>query len=175
MRSRRSFLIESVSAAALTSWRAAAADAPPSRAPEHQPAATASETRRYRDAATENIVLRLSEPTYQSRLLPANARPFLQRGNGLMYVSDRGGSWQVYRLETRAGESKQMTTAAQLNTNAIALSPDERALYFIDGETLRQRLLTGSQEHTVEQRPSGWENTRSLTVSDDGGSLAIVD
>lgn len=182
MRSRRSFLngALAVAAAALPvsgQARPGTAATPPAANPEHAPTPLSSETRRFRDAATENVVLRLTEPAYQSRLLSVNARPFLQRGNAMLYASDRTGTWQAYRLDTRSGQSRPVTQAAALIPSSLALSPDERTLYYIDGESVRQRPVGSgaSRERTIEQLASGWTFGETLIVNDDNSSLAIVD
>lgn len=134
-----------------------------------------SEVRRYSDGATENTVLRLTDPAYSSHLPPVTARPFLQRGGSLLYVSDRGGVWQAYRMDVRSGQSRQITKADSLRPDSIAVSPDERSAFYVDGESLRQVTFVTQRERIVDRREAGWNFGGSITVSDDGASVVLVE
>ena len=134
-----------------------------------------SDSKRFLDAATENAFIRLTDPGYSSYLPPASARPFLQRGNSLLYASDRGGSWQAYRMDVKSGQSRQLSRCEALIPEALALSPDERTLYVVDGEELKQVPLGSQRERTMDRRDASWKFGGALAVSEDGSGVAIVD
>jgi oligogalacturonide lyase len=97
---------------------------------------------RYADPATEFEVLRLTSPSYTSRL-PQGAA--LRRDNALCFASDREGAMQVWRLELANGKSRPLTSAAALDPATLALAADGRGLAYFDGPRLRQHLFSRSR------------------------------
>lgn len=134
-----------------------------------------SDSKRFLDAATENPFIRLTDPAYSSHLPPSSARPFLQRGNALLYTSDRGGSWQAYRMDLKSGQSRQLSKCEALNPEGVALSPDERTLYLIDGDELKQITVGSQRERVMDRREAAWKFGDTLAVSEDGSGVALVD
>ncbi len=120
-----------------------------------------SEQRRYADPATELEVLRLTDPEH-SAFLPRHGAS--RRGNFLLYASDRGGSWQAYRMDLKSGESRLVTEAAELDPMTLALLPDDRGFVFCDGDTLRLGQIGG---RVREIGPVGGR-AGELAVSEDG-------
>src|ERR1035437_1676724 len=96
-------------------------------------AVSASEFRRYADPATELEVVRLTNPAFSSGLTAPHLRQFTKRGDSMVYWSERDGTRQIYRLDLKSGESKQLTSAAVLDVTNFAMSPDDRYLYYFDG------------------------------------------
>ena len=78
---------------------------------------------RYADPATEFLVLRLTDPRFNSMLPLAGNRGVAART--LLYASDQTGSWQAFQMDLKTWQSKQLTDATQLQPVAISLLSDE--------------------------------------------------
>lgn len=131
---------------------------------------SASEFRRYPDPATELDVIRLTSPNFPSGLAAPHLRQFTKRADALIYWSERDGSRQIYRLDLKSGESKQLTAAAALNTASFALSPDDRYLYYFDGPAL-QTLSSASPKPRDIHKLSADAALTGFTVASDGSIL----
>ncbi len=119
---------------------------------------------RFSDSATEFEVVRLTNPSYASFLPPSWNRCSSSRGGFLIYSSDRGGSLQVFRMDVRGGESRQITEAAALQPDSVVLSADDRAVFFFDGGTAKTVQLSGLREKTLGEGDA----SRGLSVSEEG-------
>ncbi len=139
-------------------------------APE-KPATAPSELRRLRDPATEFELLRLTDPTKASAILPGPPSRVAIRGGGLIYCSDRTGSMQVWRMDTKTGVSQQLTRADSLNPAAVTLTPDERTLAYMDGPSLT--LAGGKRTQIVYTVENGWDFAGNLSLGDDGTTAAL--
>lgn len=133
-------------------------------------AVSASEFKRYADPATELEVVRLTNPAFASGLTAPHLRQFTKRGEALVYWSERDGTRQIYRLDLKNGESKQLTSAAALDVRAFALSPDDRYLYYFDGPVLQSVTSGVSKPRDVYKVPNG-SAISGLTVASDGSVL----
>lgn len=126
----------------------------------------ANERRRYFDPSTENEVVRLTDPAHTSLLPSRSGRCASSRGNYLLYVSDQSGSLQVQRMDLKSGESKLVTEAVKLDAASVVLSPDERAFYYIDGDTVRQGTPGGTRERDVYKSSEGLAAGMGLATED---------
>lgn len=109
-----------------------------------------SESRRFRDAATEFEILRLTDPSHSSWLPPQPLKAISRRSDFLVFSSDRSGSPQAYRLELRTGVIRELSEAENLDPNSLCLSPDDRSLAFLDGPTLMHGPLMGPKRSLAE-------------------------
>lgn len=125
---------------------------------------------RYADPATELDVYRLTDPTFASGLTAPHLRQFTRRSDALFYWSERTGSRQIYRLDLQTGQSKQLTDAAALDVKTIALSPDDRYLYFFDGPTLVGLTISSQKPREMHRVPEGSTRT-GMTVGADGSVI----
>lgn len=134
-----------------------------------------SDWRRYSDPATELEVLRLTDPAYSS-FLPAYYNRFLSRHNTfLLFWSDRTGSPQVFRMDLKTGEYRQLTQAEALDGSSITLMPDERSFCFFDGPVLRNKSLNSLKEREIYRVPADWQISRGGSISEDGTSAVFVE
>lgn len=133
-------------------------------------AVSASEFRRYADPATELEVVRLTNPAFSSGLTAPHLRQFTKRGDSMVYWSERDGARQIYRLDLKSGESKQLTSAAALDVTNFAMSPDDRYLYYFDGPVLQSVAGNSPKPRDIYKVPNGsaWAG---LTVAADGSVL----
>ena len=70
--------------------------------------------KRYKDAATEFDVFRLTDPAHESRLPACYGRALPTNGSFLIYSSDRSGTAQAYRMDLKSGQSRSLTEASGL-------------------------------------------------------------
>ena len=129
-----------------------------------------SEFKRYADPATELAVIRQTSPAFVSGLTAPHLRQFTKRVDAMVYWSERDGTRQIYRLDLKSGESKQLTGAAALDVTGFSLSPDDRYLYYFDGPVLQSVTSGLSKPRDVYKTPNGSDRT-GLTVAADGTVL----
>lgn len=133
-------------------------------------AVTGSEFKRYADPATELEVVRLTDPSFASGLTAPHLRQFTRRADAMVYWSERNGTRQIYRLDLKSGQSKQLTGAAALDVTSFALSADDRFLYFFDGPALQSVTSSSLKPRDIYNVPEGSVRT-GFTVSSDGSVL----
>jgi hypothetical protein len=71
--------------------------------------AVPSEAFRYPDPATEFPVLRITDPKNTSWLPAFYSRAVSRKGSFLLYSNDRSGSFQLYRMDLKSGQSRELT------------------------------------------------------------------
>jgi oligogalacturonide lyase len=128
------------------------------------------ETIRFADPATEFPVFRLTKPEYSSYLPSPPRRVFSKRGDFLVLVSDRLGTPQVYRVEHKSGEWRQLTDVDNLDRETVSLLPDDKSLCYMDGDSIRLARVGGSsaKDHEVYRVEEGWKRAGGVVVTDDG-------
>jgi oligogalacturonide lyase len=112
--------------------------------------------------------VRLTSPAFASGLPAPQLKMFTRRADALIYWSERDGSRQLYRLDLKNGESKQLTETASLDVSAFSLSPDDKYIFFFDGQAL-QSLSNGASRPREVHRASG--AIGGFTVAADGSVL----
>ena len=126
-----------------------------------------SELRRYPDPSTELEVLRLTDPAHTS-FLPRHGAS--RRGNFLIYSNDRSGASQVYRMDLKTGDSRQLTEAQALDPCTVHLLPNDSGFVYCDGDSLKLAMMSGRARDvaTVEDRKG------PLSVSEDGQYCSYI-
>ena len=130
-----------------------------------------SEFRRYADPATDLDVIRLTNPAFPSGLTAPHLRQFTKRVDAMVYWSERDGTRQIYRLDLKSGESRQLTAAAALDVTSFALSADDRYLYYFDGPVLQSVSSGMPKPRDVYRAAPGGSAPAGLTVASDGSVL----
>src|SRR5205814_989980 len=98
----------------------------------------------------------------------------IARHNGfLLFSSDRPGSLQVFRMDLKNGQWRQLTNARELDPESVALMPDDRSFCFFDGSSLRQMTIATQRDREVYRVPEGWKRTEGSSVSTDGLRAAL--
>ncbi len=127
------------------------------------------ERARFADSATEFEVIRLTDPAHRSILPPSSNRASSSRGGFLVFSSDRSGSMQLFRLDVRTGEQRQLTEAAGVVPDSVSLTADERSVAYFDGERAKLCPLGNMRDRELGTGESG----RGLAVSDDSLTVAF--
>lgn len=135
----------------------------------------APERHAYLDPATEFPVERLTDPSHASRLPPPHARAFSRKGDFLLYASDRSGSFQLYRMNERTGESEQLTEARALEPDAFTLLANDGGVCYFDGGALFRLSLRSLRARELYRPPQGWRREGGLSLSGNGKYLALVE
>src|SRR5277367_2215128 len=92
-----------------------------------------SALKRYADGATEFLVTRITDPAHSGLLPLPYARAVSRRGNFLLCASDMTGHWNAFRIDTKSGQSKQLTDAVDLDPSSLTLLSDDRGFCYLDG------------------------------------------
>lgn len=104
---------------------------------------------RFVDRLTENMVVRLTLPNYQS-VLPARENRFVSsREAFLVFSSDRAGLFAPFRANLRTGVVTQLGDAKALVPRSLALDSRERELWLIDGTDLKVVNLQNLRTRTL--------------------------
>jgi oligogalacturonide lyase len=141
-----------------------------------QPAHTSAEAARYGDPATEFEVIRLTDPARSSAFLPRPyARIFDRRGRNMLYLSDRSGSLQAYTMDLRSRQSRLVSQAASMDPSTPSLTPDDRAVCFIDGNEVVLASMSGAGRGRTLYRLSQPSPGTGLSVTPDGPSALVVE
>ena len=134
-----------------------------------------SDLRKFRDPATEFDLVRLTDPAYSSFLPPAHLRSVSQRSNTLLFASERGGSLQPYRTDTKSGEIRQIGNIRQLDASSLSFLPDERTICCFDAASLVQVGGSIQRTRTIYEVPAGWKRVPGFGLSDDGLQSVIIE
>jgi oligogalacturonide lyase len=135
--------------------------------------AVPSEQKKYRDSATELELTRLTDPSASSCFLPPPPkRAVSQRNNSLLYCSDRGGKLQIYRMDLKTGESRQITSANALDASTVSSMPDDRSVCFCDGESV---VVSAGRPRTVYAPEEGWARAGAFCIAEDGNHAVLTE
>jgi oligogalacturonide lyase len=130
---------------------------------------------RYLDPLTEFPVLRLTNPSYASRLPGHYARAVSRRSTFLLYASDLTGRWEAFQMDLRSGQSRQLTEAENLEPASLTLLANDRGFCYFDGKKLLTVTLANMRIREVYRVPEGFEPGRGLSVTEDGQYAALVE
>jgi len=133
-----------------------------------------AERMRYADPATEFPVTRLTSPQHASILAPSSHRVASRKGAFLLYTSDQTGAQQLMQMFLATGEARQLTEAGALDPSSPVLAPDDRSVFFFDGEVLKQLVFVSMRETEVYRVPEGWSRS-GFSVSQDGSAACVVE
>ena len=134
-----------------------------------------SEWKRYPDPATELEVLRLTDPEDTSVLPAWYNRAIAKNSSFLLYSSDRGGSPQAFRMDLKAGGTRQLTDVENLDGASLTLTPDNRSFCYFAGRALFVANLTSLHERQMYRIPDGWERCEGMSVGPDGTHVTFAE
>jgi oligogalacturonide lyase len=127
---------------------------------------------RYSDPATENEVLRLTSPAYESWLPPIPARAVTRRSNEILVVSTRTGSLQLHRIDLGNGRWRLLTGARELDRTSPTLSADDRLAFYIDENRLMSVSLSSFREQEL-YAATGELLSGPIAPTEDGTALFL--
>lgn len=134
-----------------------------------------SEAKRYSDEATENFVVRLTDPAHQSWLPASYSRAISRKNDFLLYSSDRTGLVQGYHLDLKNGQSRALTGVPDLVTDSLTLAPDERDFAYLAASSLFLGRTNGAHAHEVYRTEEGFHFGSGFSLSEDGLVAALVE
>ncbi len=134
-----------------------------------------SQARGYEDPSTEFEVVRVTDPAASSYLGPVNNLIFSRRGHFMVFASDYGLGAQVFTLNLKNWESKQLTEAARMDRFSISLTPDERNLCYLDENRLMLLPVRGGPSRTLYELAAGSETGVGLGITADGPSAIVIE
>ena len=126
------------------------------------------EWQRYSDPATEFPVYRLTDAAHSSTLPAYYSRAISRNSGFLLYCSDREGTPQAFRMDSKTGDIRQLTETEDLDGSSLTLTPDNRAFCYFAGRTLHIAALSAPREHKLYEVPEGWERCPGMSVGPDG-------
>ncbi len=127
-----------------------------------------SEFAALKDPTTENQLVRLTDPGHTS-VLPSGQNACLdEKGRLLLFSSDRPGAMQVFRMDLKSGESRQITDAGALDPASVTLLAGDRAFSFFDGDSLRLADMNGNHDREICRVREGYTREGAFSVSVDG-------
>jgi Tol biopolymer transport system component len=97
-------------------------------------------------------------------------------GRGLIFLSDRGNRWDLYRVAARGGEPATRLTNHRRREDDAALSPDGRAIAFTDrrGRPDSSILVLDLERGSVRRLFDEPDGARDPAWSPDGRTIAFV-
>jgi oligogalacturonide lyase len=140
-----------------------------------KPQAYPSEAKRYADEATENYVVRLTDPSHQCWLPASYCRPISHKSDFLIYSSDRSGAVEAYRMDLKSGLSHALGSGADLIRASLTLSSDDREFAYLAGRSLYLARLNGSHTREVYRAEDGFNFGTGFSFSEDGLVSALVE
>ena len=103
------------------------------------------------DPLTENIVVRLTNPNWES-ILPAPVNRFISaRERFLVFSSNRFGVLAPWEVDLRTGRSRPLGESRALAPRSLCLDPRERALYLLDGKAVKEIALSNLKTRTIAE------------------------
>ena len=134
-----------------------------------------SEAKRFNDEATENVVLRLTDPAHHSWLPSAYCRAISKKSDFLIYASDRSGSVQAYRMDLKSGQSRALTEATDLLTSSLTLGADDREFGYLAGRSFYMGRTNGVRAREVYRAEDGFRFGSGFSLAEDGLVAALIE
>lgn len=121
---------------------------------------------KYPDPATELDVVRLTDPKFASGMTAPHLRQFGRRSDFLLYWSERSGTRQIFHMDLKGGESREITEVAALDPATISLAADERSVVFFNGPVLSEVHSNSLAVRALYKVPDGATRTGFTHASD---------
>ena len=131
--------------------------------------------RRYLDPSTEAEVLALSNPSNASYLPHHYNRSVSSRNGFLVYATETANGFQAMRLDVKGGLARILTSSAAMEPKSLALSPDDKTLYFADGDRLLAASMGGAKPREIYKASSPEIYRHGISLSDDGANIVVID
>jgi len=133
-----------------------------------------SDAKRYPDPSTEIDVFRLTSPSYNSILPAYYGRAIANNSSYMLLSCDRTGRPEVFRLDLKNAEMRQLTEMSGIDPPTVTLLPDNRAFCFVADRTVWMATF-GLKERELYQLPDGWDRAEGMTVGPDGTHVTLIE
>lgn len=120
-------------------------------------------------------MLRLTDPSHTSLLAAAYARSLSRRGNWLLFSNDRTGAFQLYRMDLKTGQSRQLTELDELEPGSGTLTADEKNIFCLAGRSVYQVILANLRAREVYRIQEGFVAGPGFSISEDGAFATLVE
>ena len=137
-----------------------------------EPSGTANELKRGRDPVTEFEIVRYTDPSHSSHLVPAHVRSVSRKSGFLLACSDRSGSMMGYRLEIKSGEMQPVEGTEGVEPWGLALLGDDKTVCCLHGQRL-ELLTMGPGRPRALYESSGSSNPFTMVLEDEGRSILL--
>jgi len=134
-----------------------------------------AEARRFADPLTEREVWRLTPRSHAHFLPQAHNRIASEKNSFLLVAGRRSEETHAFRIELPSGRPTQLTEGPGVFGLSLALAPDERSFFFLQGSSLKHTGLRSLKEREVFRLDDGWQFTGDLSLSIDGRYAALVE
>lgn len=126
------------------------------------------------DPATGAPVERLTSPRELCHGMRYTARQVTRDGRFLIYSRERNGMRRICAMNLETGVSLQLTAGRDVADYTGVLSPDDRFLYYLQGDGVFRINLYSLMRERVYRSPRGWA-PQTFTVSDDGRRVVVCE
>src|SRR5271168_4246836 len=129
------------------------------------------------DPVTENLVVRLTNPTYTSVNPPSQNHHVSSKSRFVLYGCDRMGTMSPYHLDLKTAAARQLADTRAFHPDTLAMDLEERNGFFVDGETLQQVNLGNLKIHSLAEGVSDFHmsGNGNILVLLRGGKLERLD
>jgi oligogalacturonide lyase len=103
------------------------------------------------DPATENLVVRLTNPSYISINPPAQNHHISSKSRFILYGSDRMGVMSPYHLDLKNAVARQLADTKAFRPDTLAMDLEEHNCFFVDGDALREVNLGNLKARTLAE------------------------
>jgi oligogalacturonide lyase len=100
-----------------------------------------------------------------------------RRGEYVLFWSDRSGSPQAFRKDTRSGAIEQLTQASGLDGSSLCLAVDDGSFYYFDGPALKNFSFSRKKqpERVLYEIPEGWSKGAGFAIEGDGTHAVVTE
>ncbi|MGA7409206.1 MAG: hypothetical protein WBW33_01910 [Bryobacteraceae bacterium] len=120
------------------------------------------------DPVTENLVIRLTNPTYTSINPSPQNHHISSKSRFVLYGSDRMGTMCPYHLDLKTAVARQLADTKAFRPDTLAMDLEERNCFFVDGEALQQVNLGNLKARTLA------EDVTDFHMNGSGNTLVVV-
>ncbi|MBM3761780.1 MAG: hypothetical protein FJW36_16225 [Acidobacteria bacterium] len=131
--------------------------------------------RRFLDPSTEVEVLALSDTSNASYLPHHYNRSISSRNGFLVYATETTQGIQASRLDIKGGATRIITSSAAMDPKSLALSPDDRTLYFADSNQLLAVPVSGGKPRELYKAAAPKAFQKGISLAEDGTAITVVD
>lgn len=135
-------------------------------------AGSANELKRGRDPVTEFEIVRYTDPSHSSYLVPSHVRSVSQKSGFLLICCDRTGSMMAYRLEIKSGELQPIEGTEGVEPWGLALLGDDKTVCCLHGERLDLLTLGPGKPRSLYESGSSWKPF-TMVLEDEGRSILV--